>query len=136
MILDFLQDISPKALISYHNFTQLVLYPWGHTYDPAPDKALLDSLAVAMADKIRAVHGKTYTPQQSSALYRASGDTTDWLYALLAAPAFTIELRPHNSNPGFELPSQSGHGLFFLQLHKMFLPKDHSQAPIYQSPSQ
>jgi len=101
---DFLQSQSPAALISYHNYSQLVLYPWGYTYSPAPDRALLDSLAVAMADKIRAVHGVNYTPGQASTLYLASGDTTDWLYALFSVPAYTIELRPENSNPGFKLP--------------------------------
>lgn len=101
---DFLELLAPKALISYHNFSQLILYPWGYTYDPAPDESLLDNLAVAMADKIRSVHGEEYTPEQGSILYLASGDTTDWLYALLSVPAFTIELRPPDSNPGFRLP--------------------------------
>lgn len=101
---NFLEQVQPLALISYHNFSQLVLYPWGHTNAPAPDVALLDSLAVTMADQIRAVHNVRYTPQQSSELYLASGDTTDWLYALLGVPAFTIELRPRSSIPGFELP--------------------------------
>lgn len=101
---DFLQKISPKVLISYHNFSQLILYAWGYTYSPAPDKALLDSLALVMAHKIRSVHGVNYTAGQSSTLYLASGDTVDWLYALLGVPAYTIELRPASSFPGFELP--------------------------------
>jgi hypothetical protein len=96
--------MSTKAMISYHNFSQLVLYAWGYTYSPAPDDALLDSLAVVMAHKIRSVHGKNYTPGQASTLYLASGDTVDWLYALLGVPGFTIELRPTSSYPGFELP--------------------------------
>jgi carboxypeptidase T len=45
-----------------------------------------------------------YTPGQSSTLYLASGDTTDWLYALLGTPSYTIELRPVSYSPGFELP--------------------------------
>ena len=104
VVRDFLQQQSPKALISYHNYSQLVLYPWGYTNSPAPHKALLDSLAVAMAHQIRSVHGENYTPGQSSTLYLASGDTTDWLYALLGVPAYTIELRPDSYYPGFKLP--------------------------------
>jgi len=100
----FLEHQSPQALISYHSYSQLVLYPWGYTSQPAPDKALLDSLAVSLAYQIQSVHGKKYTPGQSSTLYLASGDTTDWLYALFGVPAFTIELRPGSYNPGFELP--------------------------------
>ena len=101
---DLLQRESPKAVISYHNFSQLILYPWGHTNDSPPDETLLNQLAVEMADKIRSVHGTGYTPQQASDLYLASGDTVDWLYALFSAPGFTIELRPRSSFPGFELP--------------------------------
>jgi hypothetical protein len=101
---DFLQSRPPKALISYHNFSQLVLYPWGYTNAPAPGEALLNQLAVAIADKIRTVHNVSYTPEQSSDLYLASGDTTDWLYGMFSVPAFTIELRPRSSVPGFELP--------------------------------
>lgn len=101
---DFLQSRPVKALISYHNFSQLVLYPWGYTSNPAPDRALLDQLANGIADRIRAVHGVRYTPEQASDLYLASGDTGDWLYALRQVPALTIELRPSSSVPGFELP--------------------------------
>ncbi|MDZ7309769.1 MAG: M14 family metallopeptidase [candidate division KSB1 bacterium] len=101
---DFLQQRQTRALISYHNYSQLILYPWGYTNAPAPDEPLLQDLAVAMADRIRAVHAVTYTPQQSSELYLSSGDTTDWLYGVFHVPNFTIELRPRSASPGFELP--------------------------------
>lgn len=101
---DFVQAHPPRALISYHNFSQLILYPWGHTNNPPPRRGLLDSLAVAMANRMRDVHGENYTPEQASDLYLASGDTIDWLFGVLAVPGFTIELRPRSSVPGFELP--------------------------------
>jgi hypothetical protein len=101
---DFLQQHQAKALISYHSYSQLVLYPWGYTNSPAPDAPLLQNLAVAIADRIRVVHAVTYTPEQSSDLYLASGDTTDWLYGESRVPSFTIELRPRSASPGFELP--------------------------------
>lgn len=101
---DFLQKLSPKAMISYHNYSQLILYPWGYTSNPAPQKALMDSLAGVIAHKIMSVHGVSYTPGQASTLYLASGDTNDWLYALFGVPTYTIELRPNSSYPGFELP--------------------------------
>lgn len=101
---DFLTRIEPDALISYHSYSQLILFPWGYTSDPAPDKALMQSLATTMADEIRAVHGVSYTPGQASGLYLASGDTNDWLYSLFRVPCYTIELRPRSSYPGFVLP--------------------------------
>lgn len=101
---DFLSQQAPRAMISYHNFSQLILYPWGHTNNPAPDKALLSQIAATMAGEIRNVHGVSYTPQQASDLYLASGDTGDWLYSAFGSISFTIELRPRSSFPGFELP--------------------------------
>jgi hypothetical protein len=92
------------ASVSYHNFSQLVLFPWGYTNSPAADKALLEQLAVTMADSIFNVHGRTYIPQQSSRLYIASGDAADWFYGVSGAPSYTIELRPRSSSPGFLLP--------------------------------
>ncbi len=101
---DFVQREAPTALISYHNFSQLILYPWGSTYAAPPDEALLSDLARALRDKIQVVHNATYVPQQASDLYLASGDTIDWLYGVLSTVGFTIELRPRSSFPGFELP--------------------------------
>ena len=70
----------------------------------APDRTLVDRLATTLADSIFGVHGVRYTPQQSSELYLAGGDATDWLYGETGAPSFTIELRPRSSIPGFILP--------------------------------
>lgn len=93
-----------RAMISYHNFSQLVLYPWGHTTAPTPDEPQLHELAQTMADSILKVHGKRYVAEQSSDLYLASGDATDWLYGATRVPSYTIELRPTSSFPGFQLP--------------------------------
>ncbi len=103
-IRDFAAQHQFRALLSYHNFSQLVLFPWGYTNAPAPDEGLLHQLASTMADSIFNVHAKRYTPEQSSDLYLASGDATDWLYGTQTIPSFTIELRPTSSFPGFELP--------------------------------
>jgi murein tripeptide amidase MpaA len=92
-----------RAIMSYHSYGQLILYPWGYTYVPPPDEELLSTLSVDMADLIQEVHGKGYTPQQASDLYLASGTTDDWAYGELGAVGFTIELRPFGF-PGFILP--------------------------------
>ena len=47
-----------------------------------------------MSGLIHGVHGRVYTPQQSSQLYPTAGDTTDWTYGEYGIPSFTIELRP------------------------------------------
>ena len=97
-----------RGVITYHSYSQLILYPWGYTLRPIPDAsdlATMTKLAERMAQLIKGVHGSTYTPQQSSRLYRTAGDTTDWTYGEYAIPSFTIELRPDSPEKGgFILP--------------------------------
>lgn len=97
-----------RGVITYHSYSQLILYPWGYTDQPiqdAADRATMTKLAKRMQRLIRDVHGSTYTPQQSSQLYPTAGDTTDWTYGEYGIPSFTIELRPDSfENGGFILP--------------------------------
>jgi carboxypeptidase T len=97
-----------RGVITYHSFSQLILYPWGYTLEPIPDSSdasTMTKLAKRMQQLIRGVHGTTYTPQRSSQLYLTAGDTTDWTYGEYGIPSFTIELRPDSiQNGGFILP--------------------------------
>lgn len=80
-----------KILLTFHTFSELILYPWGHSYDPIAkpkDRAVHETLARTMSQ------WNGYTPQQSSDLYQASGDTTDWSYGALGMVSFTFELSP------------------------------------------
>ena len=99
-----------RGVITYHSFSQLILYPWGYTLEPIPDSSDLSTmakLAKRMQQLIHGVHGITYTPQQSSQLYLTAGDTTDWTYGEYGIPSFTIELRPDSiQNGGFILPPE------------------------------
>lgn len=85
-----------KVLLSFHTYSELVLYPWGNTYDQISnprDLATFQKMARTMAD------WNGYTPQPTSDLYIASGDTTDWAYGSLGIFAFTFEMSP--SGGGF-----------------------------------
>lgn len=78
-------------LLSVHTFSKLILYPWGHSYDSianSRDKAVHETMAKKMAE------WNGYRPQQSSDLYIASGDTTDWSYGEHGIISFTFELDP------------------------------------------
>jgi carboxypeptidase T len=96
------------GVITYHSYSQLILYPWGFTDEPVvdpDDRQRMAGLAAQMQQLTGAVHGKIYTPQQSSQLYPTAGDTTDWTYGIYGIPSFTIELRPATaSEGGFILP--------------------------------
>ncbi len=91
------------GVVTYHSYSQLILYPWGYTERPVPDahdRELMAGLAAEMQALIRGVHGVVYTPQQSSQLYPTAGDTTDWTYGTYGIPSFTIELRPRTAQEG------------------------------------
>jgi carboxypeptidase T len=97
-----------SGVLTYHSYSQLILYPWGYRarpiVDPA-DRRDLRQLASDMQRLIRGVHGVTYTPEQSSSLYPTAGDTTDWTFGEYAMLSFTIELRPSSQDEGgFILP--------------------------------
>jgi len=84
-----------KALVSYHNFSQVILYPWGYQEGPSPIDDLLNKLSQAMSKRIQAVHGRIYDyGRASSTLYFSNGDTTDWALGVYEIPSFTIELPP------------------------------------------
>lgn len=84
-----------KAIVSYHNFSQVILYPWGYKAEPSQIDDLLYTLSQAMSERIQAVHGRIYDyGRAGSTLYLTNGDTTDWALGVYAIPSFTIELPP------------------------------------------
>ncbi len=81
-------DDTSGVLITLHSYSDLVLWPWGHTADPAPNQAALAQLGQRMA----AFNG--YTPWQAIGLYPTSGTTDDWSYAELGIASYTFEIGP------------------------------------------
>src|SRR5690606_4396201 len=95
--------LNARVLLSFHTYSELILYPWGHTYDPVDNKtdlAVFEKMATTMA------RWNKYTPQQSSDLYITSGDTTDWAYGEHGIFAFTFELSPKSMWDGGFYPGQ------------------------------
>lgn len=84
-----------KAVISYHSYSQLILFPWGYTTQPSPEKNLMENLSSRMSEVMEEVNGRKYhIGQAGSFLYLTNGDTADWVYGNFGIPAFTIELPP------------------------------------------
>jgi hypothetical protein len=84
-----------RALVSYHSYSQVILYPWGYTFTPTDKEALHWSLAADMSTLMEAVNGRLYgfgPAAQSS--YLTNGDAIDWAFGIAGIPAFTIELPP------------------------------------------
>jgi len=87
------------ASISWHTYSELVLWPWNYGTDvQTPDDSYLSQVGINIANLITQQDGTgTYLPQQGSGLYPTTGDTTDWAYGyshyVLGRPTFcyTIE---------------------------------------------
>lgn len=83
-------DTTPGVFISLHSYSNLVLWPYGWTYDPAPNAADLAGLGRKFASY------NNYTAQQSTDLYPTSGTTDDWAYGELGVAAYTFEVGPQS----------------------------------------
>ncbi|MFO8052084.1 MAG: M14 family zinc carboxypeptidase [Thermoplasmatota archaeon] len=80
-----------RLALSLHSYSGLNLYPWGHTTNPAPDKALLKTIAEKMSDH------NGYQPIQGAQLYPVNGEFTDWMYGNLGIPSFTVEINDRDN---------------------------------------
>lgn len=92
--------------IDFHNYSQLILQPWGYTNALPTNFAEIDALGEAMGAAMESVHGRDY-PNYSGdgGLYLASGIFPDWTTEVHGALGYTLELRPPSASPGFLLPA-------------------------------
>ena len=72
--------------LDIHSYSELVLWPWGFTNQPAPNGNQLQTLGRKFA------YFNGYEPQQSVSLYPTDGTTTSFAYGELGVAAFTFEL--------------------------------------------
>jgi len=94
-IRDFMTGKNFKALVSYHNYSQIIIYPWGYTNKPSHLDNLMHCLSEKMSNLIQGVNGNVYGYSQAGdSLYLTNGDTTDWSLGVFGIPSFTIELPP------------------------------------------
>jgi len=91
-----------RAVVSFHSYAQVILYPWAYITLPSPKDAELAGLAQTMAGLIAAVRGTVYVTGQSAGGigYTSNGDAADWTFALTGVPSFTIELPPEDADEG------------------------------------
>lgn len=105
-LLTFEETIMPMLDISYHSYSELVIYPYGCPGDYTPDQAAVSTVGQEMAALIqRDGGGWGYTAGTCwEILYETDGGDIDTLYAHLGTFAYVIEL--NSSSQGFQ-PSWS-----------------------------
>jgi len=76
-----------KATLTWHSYSELVLWPWGHcTNCYSPDDEFLVYHGVKMGEMT------DYAPMQSSDLYPTTGDFCDWHYGVHNSYCYTMEI--------------------------------------------
>ncbi|ELK13852.1 Carboxypeptidase A5 [Pteropus alecto] len=94
-----------KLLISIHSYSQMLMYPYGHSLEPISNQEELYSVAKDAVQALYEVHGIKYIYGSiSTTLYLASGITVDWAYDSGIKYAFSFELRD-TGRYGFLLPA-------------------------------
>lgn len=83
-MMKIVRDHNIVLSISYHTYSELVLWPLGYVdsmVKRAPDSTQLQYFGRQSAARIKRYRSTMgYTPQQSSALYPTTGDSDGWMY--------------------------------------------------------
>ncbi|MER7176078.1 M14 family metallopeptidase [Streptomyces mesophilus] len=89
-----------KASIDFHTYSELVLWPYGYTYNDTATGLTADdrNAHAAIGQKMAASNG--YTPQQSSDLYITDGSIGDWMWGSQKIFHYTFEMYPRSSSGG------------------------------------
>jgi hypothetical protein len=100
-----------KFTISYHTYSNLILYPWGwQVKTPSFDDPIF--VAQAGTDDHPAIWdsilNQGYQPEVGADIYITNGDFTDWSYLVADVPSHTVEVTlgedAEGNFYGFELP--------------------------------
>ena len=96
-----------KGHIDFHTFSELVLWPFGHTYD-----TVTDGMTQAEYDRFSSIGqemaaSNSYTPDQSSGLYITDGDINDWMWGQHKVLSYCFEMYPSGGGiDGFYPPDE------------------------------
>ncbi len=85
-------DDATGVYLDLHSFGNLVLYPFGWTNEPAPNREGLRNLGLKFGYFTERTDGEAYDVQQAIGLYATSGTTDDWVYDTFGVAAYTLEL--------------------------------------------
>ncbi|PSL57982.1 zinc carboxypeptidase [Saccharothrix carnea] len=87
-----------KSHIDWHTFSELILWPYGYTYnDTAPGlDATQANVFQTMGRRMASLNG--YTPQQASDLYITDGSVDDWMWAAHGIWSYTFEMYPRSAS--------------------------------------
>ncbi|KAH0947740.1 hypothetical protein HN011_000538 [Eciton burchellii] len=106
---EYIKSISDKfyAYISFHSYSQLLLFPYGHTKEHLENYDDLYAIGSKSIAALKKRYGTQYvTGNIAETIYIATGSTVDYVKGTYKKPmAYTYELRDRGQN-GFLLPAR------------------------------
>ncbi|MEO0077537.1 MAG: M14 family zinc carboxypeptidase [candidate division WOR-3 bacterium] len=121
---EFFKQRTFVAVISYHSYSELVLWPYGHG-ERTPDSVYMRTLGQGMAAQIQRLSGGYYTPQQSNYLYPTNCGSDDWMYGWahyiggFPCMSYTVEVGTafyQNTSQLDHIQTQNFKGAWYLML--------------------
>jgi hypothetical protein len=88
------KNVRPAAYLSYHSFSELVLYPYGCNNKLTPEDVMVARVAREMANRLKKDRGTgKYTPGPAwKLLYSVDGDSMGHMYGMYGALSYTFEI--------------------------------------------
>ena len=96
-----------KGHIDFHTFSELVLWPFGHT-----DETVTEGMTQEEYDRFKSIGEEMagsngYTPEQSSGLYITDGDINDYMWGTHKVLSYCFEMYPTDGGiDGFYPPDE------------------------------
>ena len=104
---DLAAQYPPALSLTYHTSGRLVLLPWTHTDEAAPDSLALTYLGTKIAESITFPVGTStghYELRQGGDWYFTEGEYCDYFYATHNTQAFTVEMWTSQTPPADVIP--------------------------------
>lgn len=98
-MMSFIENIRPVFDISYHSYSELVIFPFGCRGERTATKEVVEKVGKEIADKLGYKPGTAW-----ELLYNADGGDIDWMYEAYQVIPYVIEV--NSSRQGFQ-PSYS-----------------------------
>ncbi|XP_065359209.1 carboxypeptidase B1 [Calliphora vicina] len=115
-----LHSLAPKLLffLSLHSYAQCIMYPWGYSKILAKNSKLMESVAIAGRNAIKALSGRYYRVGSIAHITKRNiaGSVVDYAYGAVKIP-LTLVMELPSSEYGFQPPPDKIHPLGMESWH-------------------
>lgn len=124
----FAESVQPTASLSYHSYSEFVLYSYGCQGAFPSEKDMIIKIGGELASRLPSDSGKgNYTPGTPwQLLYDVDGDSMDWMYATFGALSYTFEINqdfqpPYSQRDPTVAKHRNAWGYFLTRINQNLL---------------